>query len=323
MPSYDIVTIGDATEDVFVWPELRVQSMKGLGSGKAICFEFGEKIALDDVQYEIGGSACNVAVGLSRLGYKAGIITALGKDTVRDRVIDRLQVEDVDVSNITVNDKIKSGFSVIFSMNGDRTIFVYHGIKDYRAIELPKQVSTEWYFVTPLGEETEAIEKYLIAEASEHGIKIAWNPGSKQILKGASHFRALLKCTTVLFLNREEAIKFTDFQVKPRIEEVMEKLANMGPKIVVVTNGKEGARAYDGVNYYDVFTNQRIERVDATGAGDSFAVGVLGRIMQEKNLSEIEPTVLKEALSWGKNNSESVIRYVGAQRGLLTRAQIV
>lgn len=319
---FDVTTIGDATEDVFVQPDLDVKYNRDFASGRGICFEFGEKIPLNSVQYEVGGSACNTAVGLSRLGYKSAICAMTGDDTPMVKVKERLGIENVDQNHLIVSSKIQTGFSVIFSIDGERTIFVYHGVKDYSDLKIKKNLKSKWFFVTPLGENTQEIEKKIIAEVSENNSLFAWNPGSFQIQRGASHFHHLLKCTDILFLNREEAVKFVDFGSHPRTEEVMKKIAIYGPKIIVITNGKEGAKAFDGKEIYDIAANERTQRVDATGAGDAFATGFLGCMMKYDIRSEINPTMIREALHWGIKNSDSVIKYVGAQKGLLDIVKI-
>jgi sugar/nucleoside kinase (ribokinase family) len=313
---YDITTIGDAFEDVFVSPDMNVHSDRALGSGRGITFEFGEKIPLKSVNYEIGGSACNAAVGFSRLGYNASIVTLLGDDTPMNRILDRLTEEGVDRYNIIVDGKSQTGFSVIFNINGERTIFVYHAVKDYQNLRIRRGLKSKWYFIAPLGDKTETIEKRMIEDVAENGSLIAWNPGSLQIEKGASHFRHLLNCTSILFLNKEEAVKFVDFPVRPQIEEVIKKLYSYGPKIVVITNGKEGAKAYDGKEFYDI-SSRPIQVTDSTGAGDAFAIGFLGRLMKEDWKAEIPQEAVKEALKWGIENSVSVIQHIGAQKGLL------
>jgi len=318
---YDIITIGDATEDVFVCPQLEVTRSRTAVSGKSICFEFGEKIPLDSVQYEVGGSACNAAVGLSRLGGKVAIVCALGEDTPKQRVLEVLSEENVDQRLVTIDKNLKTSFGVIFSMDGERTIFIYHGVKDYSKLKIAKSLDAKWIFVTPLGENTDEIEKRVIEAVSEKGARFAWNPGSLQIGKGINHYKHLLKCTSVLFLNREEALKFLNFTSRPEIKDAMRKIAMYGPKIVVVTNGKEGVTAYDGKEFYQIKANMHTKRVDSTGAGDSFATGFLGRIIAE-NSKTIDETLVRNALEWGMANSNSVIQYVGAQKGLLTKSEI-
>lgn len=315
---YDVVTIGDAFEDVFVEPDLEVKSDARFAGGRGICFEFGEKIPLNSVVYEIGGSACNTAVGFSRLGYKSAIITTLGDDTPKDKVLERLESENVDRSQIKITKDVETGFSVIFNISGERTIFVYHGIKDYSSIEIKKSLKSRWYYIAPLGKNTDKIENEIIGKLAVDGSRIAWNPSATQIEQGANHFHHLLKCVSVLFLNRAEALKFLNRPVRPQVDELMKDLHNFGPKIVVMTEGKKGAKAYDGEIFYDIEASSRLQIVDATGAGDSFAVGFLGRLLNENWREKIESNIIKDALRWGIKNSGSVIQYIGAQKGLLT-----
>ena len=105
---YDCVTIGDSFEDVFVVPEeAKVRHDGAFTSGMSLSFELGDKIALDEVDYEIGGSACNVAVGLSRFSLKSSVVSIIGEDTPAEKIRERLGKEDVDRSNLIVNKKNK------------------------------------------------------------------------------------------------------------------------------------------------------------------------------------------------------------------------
>ncbi len=54
--------------------------------------------------------------------------------------------------------------------------------------------------------------------------------------------------------------------------------------------------------------------VDRTGAGDSFASTFTAAIALGKSPDE--------ALTWGPVNSMSVVQYIGAQAGLLSREQL-
>jgi len=319
---FDITTIGDAFEDVFVEPAINVKYDRSFASGRGICFEFGEKIPLNSVQYEVGGSACNIAVGMARFDFKTNFVTAIGEDSPAEKILNKLIDENVVIQSIIQNSEIKTGFSVVFSIDGERTIFAYHALKDYSKLKLKKNLQSRWIFLTSLGQNTDEIEKNIIANVAEQSTLFAWNPGAIQISKGATHYRHLLKCTSILFLNREEAIKFANFSDRPEIHEVMKKLFHLGPKMVVVTNGREGACAFDGREFHDAKSDPLIQRIDATGAGDAFATGFLGRLIKSDWKNPISPDEINDALKWGIKNSESVIGYIGAQMGLLSKSEI-
>lgn len=320
---FDFITIGDAFEDVFVLPEeAKIRHDNSFSSGMSISFELGDKIPLDQVDYEIGGSACNVAVGLSRLGLTTSLISILGDDTPAKKIKERLEDEEVVSSNLITDKKMQTNFSVIFRTNQGRTIFIYRGLKDYEKLRIKKGIKTKWIFLAPTGEGTEDLEKDIVAKVSEEGTKLSWNPGALQIKKGANSSKNLLKNCSVIFLNREEALEFVNFPVRPNEQELMKKISLFGPKIVVITSGKKGAKAYDGKIFYSV-NSLDVTRVDSTGAGDSFSTGFLAKIFNSDiDFSNINSEIVSEALRWGILNSNSVITKVGAQPGLLKLSEI-
>jgi sugar/nucleoside kinase (ribokinase family) len=184
-------------------------------------------------------------------------------------------------------------------------------------------LKSKWFFLAPLGENTIELENDLIAHISEQGSRLAWNPGNIQIKKGANSFRHLLKNLSVLFLNREEAIKFLNHPVRPNDEEIFKKLYLFGPRLIVITNGKNGAKAFDGKDFYQVGVLNSTKRVDSTGAGDSFATGFLAKlILSDSKENVFDQEIISEALKWGIINSNSVVTHVGAQKGLLSRSKI-
>lgn len=320
MNKYDIVTIGDASEDIFVRPkDMTIVRDSRFVTGMSASFELGEKIELEDVEYQVGGSACNNAVAFSRQGFKTAAIIALGKDTPGEKVEEKLVREKVHTEFIKIRQSYKTNFSIVFNIGNERTIFVYHGLDDYSCLKAPKDLRTNWIFLAPLGPKSDDIINRVVTLKAEKNVRVAWNPGTRQIRKTAQHFRQLLSCTDILFLNREEAIKFANFPVPPRAPELMKALYNYGTKVVVITDGKKGADAFDGMHFYhaDIIES---DKVDATGAGDSFASGFIGRLIPETDYSH---SAIMEALAWGVVNSTSVVSYVGAQKGLLNRQGII
>jgi len=122
----------------------------------------------------------------------------------------------------------------------------------------------------------------------------------------------LLNCAELLFVNRREARLLLKTTTQDE-RTLMEKLKGLGPRCVVMTDGKEGAYAYDGtqLDFAPMFPGKRKE---ATGAGDAFASGFIGaRIFEEHH---------REALKWGSVNAASVVQFVGPTAGLLNHVEI-
>ena len=104
---------------------------------------------------------------------------------------------------------------------------------------------------------------------------------------------------------------------------MLPKIATLGPKIVVLTDGVKGAHVFDtrdtnketkGEIWFMPTYPDPKPPYERTGAGDAFASTFTAALVLGMSIPE--------ALSWGPINSMSVVQYVGAQKGLLTRPQL-
>jgi sugar/nucleoside kinase (ribokinase family) len=307
---YDLITIGDIKLDTFVVLdeaniscELRMPECK-------LCLDYGAKIDVDVVDSQIAGSAPNVAVGLARMKKRTSILSVMGEDTTRPLAIEHLKREGVDTSLIEIIKKEKSTFSVVLNYKGEKTILTGHIKHQYHLPKtFPKPV---WLYVGEMGEGYEKVYKQVIDYAKRDGVLIAMNPGSIQIEEHKKSLYDVFPYLDVLFVNREEAQILTGEQ-SLEIHKLAGALFKRGPKHVIITDGKNGAYEYGGheLRFCPIFPGKLVE---ATGAGDSFASGYLGALMNKESCSE--------GLRWGAVNAASVVGYVGPTKGLLSATKI-
>ena len=71
---------------------------------------------------------------------------------------------------------------------------------------------------------------------------------------------------------------------------------SMGPRFVVIKKGEHGAMFFSEHETYVLPAYPTAEVVDPTGAGDSFAGGMMGYLAEHGNF---EPKTLKEAMGYG------------------------
>lgn len=71
---------------------------------------------------------------------------------------------------------------------------------------------------------------------------------------------------------------------------------HMGPHFVVIKKGEHGAMFFSRHETYVLPAYPTEKVVDPTGAGDSFAGGMMGYLAEKNNF---EPTTLKEAMAYG------------------------
>ena len=70
----------------------------------------------------------------------------------------------------------------------------------------------------------------------------------------------------------------------------------MGPRFVVIKKGEHGAMFFSEHETYVLPAFPTVDVVDPTGAGDSFAGGMMGYLAEQGNF---EPKTLKEAMAYG------------------------
>jgi sugar/nucleoside kinase (ribokinase family) len=103
----------------------------------------------------------------------------------------------------------------------------------------------------------------------------------------------LLKRIDGLVLNDSEAKLLTNDE---NLVRAGHKVREMGPKFVVIKKGEHGAMFFSEHETYVMPAYPTVDVVDPTGAGDSFAGGMMGYLAGQGNF---EPTTLKKAMAYG------------------------
>ena len=104
----------------------------------------------------------------------------------------------------------------------------------------------------------------------------------------------LISKVDIFMLNDEEARQLTD---ETNLEKISEKFLSLGPKIVIIKMGGQGSLLAfkDKKHYVSVVPNTEV--YDPTGAGDSFAGGVIGYIAKYGLDNPVEAVVHGSAVA--------------------------
>lgn len=105
--------------------------------------------------------------------------------------------------------------------------------------------------------------------------------------------RQLLTKIDGLVLNDNEAKLLADDE---NLVRAGLKVLGMGPKFIVIKKGEHGAMFFSAKEKYMMPAYPTSQVVDPTGAGDSFAGGMMGYLAEQ---GTIEPRTLKHALAYG------------------------
>ena len=309
-----VVVVGAAVIDVLLKSKsLKVVKGHEVPGGIAICEMIGGKLEAEESLVTTGGGGTNVAVALHRLGEAVKMITRIGNDELGQVLKDQMEQEGLDLSLIQQG-KGKTGLSVVLvSSGGGRSIITYRGesaLIDPKEIQWEEIKKADWIQISSLGGEMQFLED-LVGFAHANGIKIGMNPGKKE-MDQKDRLIKLLPKLDLFNINRMEASNLmnTDFDNE---KELIKKFADMGIRIVAITDGKRGA---------SVVVNRRwlkmdgfpVASIDDTGAGDAFVSGLVAGILQNKNPEEY--------LKMGLANGGSQVTRLGAKDGLICKGDM-
>lgn len=311
---YDIVTVGGATQDLFfISPDYQVNEDQ-------LIFTWGEKFVVEDLFQDVGGGACNSAVGFSRLGLSTALWCKVAPDPAGEFVLRRLKSEAVARDFIDLNEDGATSLSAIFlDETGERSIVMFRNGNDEldpNEIDFEKLFDTRWIFVAELtGNPTPLIER-IAKEAQSKTVKLAFVPGLNQLEQGVSALKEILTRTDVLIFNAYEAGKLLgrpdgDSESEDGIKKMLVELSGFGVRKIVITRDVNGVQVFDGQNFYDYPAPEVEVPVDTTGAGDGFASGFIAALAKGQKI--------EEALELGTKNAGSVIQNLGAQTGLIRK----
>jgi len=312
----DVMSIGDIVTDDFIElleSEAHVYENK---QGKWLIMPFGTKIPFDHHQVVPAvGNASNAAVAFARLGLATTFATNVGGDQEGRDMIAALDKEGVDYRFVRVNPKYKSNYHFVLRYGAERTILIKHEEYDYHWPHVAHEETPRWVYFSSIS--AKAIPYHdKVSDWLDHNpnVKLAFQPGTFQMDAGVERLKRIYQRSEALILNREEAV-IVGGGNHADVHDLIDHLHKLGPKIVVVTDGPDGAYASDGDRrlfmpiYPDI-----APPVDRTGAGDAFTSTFIAAL--------IKGNTIEGALQWAPINSMSVCQKVGAQAGLLSEHEL-
>lgn len=312
----DVVSIGDIVTDAFIKliddQAVTYQNDKG----KWLAMNFGTKLPFDHAEVlEAVGNAANAAVAFSRLGLNSSFVTNVGDDAHGRDMIAALHKEKIDTRFVRINPDKKSNYHYVLWYKEERTILIKHEEYDYHWPHLRPAEVPKWVYFSSISEHAieyhDQVYEWLQANPD---VKLAFQPGTFQMAAGTKRLEHIYARSEVVILNREEAVLVTGGDYN-NLHDLMDRLHGMGVKIVVITDGPDGAYASDGQQRWQMpLYPDPSPPKERTGAGDAFASTFVAALAKGNTI--------EGALQWAPINSMNVVQHTGAQAGLLSEAQI-
>lgn len=233
----------------------------------------------------VAGAESNTAIGLTRLGHRAGWISRVGNDEFGQCILTYLRGEGVDVSHVLVDDEAPTGVFFKERRRADATRVFYYRSGSAASRLGPGDIDESYirqarYIhltgITPALSETcrdTLLRTIEIARAS--GIPISFDPNVRLKLWTADQARAafarIIPAVDIVLTSQEEAELITGVS---GAEDASQALLDRGPKLVVVKLGARGAFAIqEGEAAHE--PPLKVDVVESVGAGDAFNAGFL------------------------------------------------
>jgi len=269
----------------------------------------GETIFSENFKLAHGGKGANQAVASQRLGSEVYMISKVGKDAYGLQILNGLEKENINISNVFKDDVNPTGTAIItVNSEGNNSIIVVAGANMTLSVDeiskckdvIASSDIIVAQFETPIEVTMEAFKF-----AKENGVITILNPAPAKEIPNE-----LLKYTDIIVPNETEATTLTGVDVKDleSAKQAANVFLNNSVKYVIITLGDKGAAVIskeDGV----LIPAYKVNAIDSTAAGDSF----IGAISTKLKKSDLNIMSLVEAVKFGNKVSAIAVQREGAQ----------
>lgn len=238
----------------------------------------GQDAFASSIELHSGGSAANMATVLAQIGVKVSLIARIGSDPIGIKALHALQEAGVILNSLQRDAVTITGLMVVLvTPDGERTILGYRGANVWTD---PGQIQEQefrqarlfhlsGYALLTDPQRTAAL--HAMEMARRYGLTLTLDPGMVLPEVTRNEAKQMLPMIDILLLNLAEAYQWTG-TVEP--EECVSRLLAIGVRTVALKLGQEGCLIGQsaGLTRVPAFT---VQVRDSTGAGDSFAAGIL------------------------------------------------
>lgn len=257
-----------------------------------------------DGKLEAPGSMIKTASGSSgificavaKLGRESGFIGQLGQDKLSQFVKEMVAKQGVDISKVKIAEEGQIGLAFVEYLEHGRNFQFYR--ENSVGSQLNEDGVDEQYIkesaaihysgmLLELSDSMRAACNKAVAIAKANQVIVSFDPNiRKELLKKAGAIERLklaISNADVISPTLEEAQFITG---EEEIDKVIERLHIMGPTVVVITRDEKGA-IYSCGGTKITQEGRKVNAVDPTGAGDTFAAALITGILNGWDLHKI------------------------------------
>lgn len=275
---------------------------------------------------KVGGAPANVCGAYTKLGGPSAMITQLGADPFGDKIENELKGFGIDTSLIRRTNEANTSLAfVALKQDGNREFSFYRkpgADMLYAPADVQKDFFTDGFALhfcsVSLGDfPMKQAHQQAIRYAREAGLLISFDPNLRINLWSSEE---ALRQAVLEFLPVADILKVSDEEIafitgKETIEEALPVLFSGEVKLVVYTEGAEGARAYTKQAKASS-PCEKVKAVDTTGAGDAFIGSFLYKLSEAgvtaDSISDLTEETLESMLRFSNKYCGKSVQKEGA-----------
>ena len=270
-----------------------------------------------------GGSIFNTAIALGRLGTPVRFFTGLSTDFFGQMLREELSASRVDLTHVVESDR-PTTLAFVKLENGHARYAFFDENTSGRMLseadlpELPSAVTGLFFGSISLVSEPGADTYLSLLEREAAQRLIMVDPNIRQgFIKDEARYRARLARA----FGKADLVKLSDedlhwLEGEGDLSDLARRVLALGPKVVFVTEGGNGARAVFAGGERRV-ASQKVTVADTVGAGDTFSAGIMTALYRagaasKAAVAEITPELIEAALELGAKAAAVTVSRPGA-----------
>jgi sugar/nucleoside kinase (ribokinase family) len=249
----DVVVFGTAVADIV----LRVKALP----------RPGDQIRAEPLGWRLGGGSANIACSLAAAGHEVELIGPVGTDSTADELLAELERRGVHTHGCIRMSGPSARALILLDETGERTILILGGERWPEPLPLrglPSASGVACVYVESYG-----LFPTTIADRFPEALLVSTPPAPGHRTWPAD-----------LIVGSERQYQANGLMAP---YESARAVAQARLRLVVVTRGARGADAYGPHGCYHV-AGSTARQVDATGAGDAFAAGMIAALLAEHGI---------------------------------------
>ncbi|MEJ2666300.1 MAG: PfkB family carbohydrate kinase [Deinococcales bacterium] len=277
-----------------------------------------------------GGAPANVAVGLARLGVRAGFVGKVGDDPFGHFLAGVLADNAVDVSRLSFDTQARTALAFVSLTSGGERDFLFYRNPSADMRFRPDEVDEAYIggasllhigSISLIQEPSRAATLRALDIADAHGLLVSYDANLRLPLWPSTDaaregIRSVWRRAQLIKISEDEL----EFLTGSRDMGAARMLRHERLRLLVVTRGDAGVWYLTRQGEGEV-AGYRVDAVDTTGAGDAFTAALLASLLENDAL-EKDRRALDAALRRANAYAALTTTHLGAIPALPSRAEL-